>query len=204
MPGRLILVRPMAEVAAWFGWTGEVPEMPPRRNIAPGQEVLAWGSEGPCLVRWGVILVGRVNARGRPVMETIVNARSETVFDKAAYRGTGRAIVPADGWYEWTGKAGRKVAWQITLVDGGLMAFAAIHDDWVAPGGRVVRQVATLTCAPNADVAKVHDRMGCILRNDEVDRWLNAPEPEARALLRPLPEGVLEIRKAEGVDWTAG
>lgn len=204
MPGRLILARPMAKVAEWFGWTGEMPAMAARRNIAPGQDVLVWTTEGPGLARWGMIPVGRVNARGRPVMETIVNARSETVFDKTAYRGTGRAVVPADGWYEWTGQPRRKVAWQITLADGGLMGFAAIVDDWVAPGGKVVRQVATLTCAPNADVAKVHDRMGCILRADEVDGWLTAPEPEARALLRPLPEGVLDIRKAEDVDWAAG
>ncbi len=97
MPGRLILVRPSAEVAAWFGWRGDGPDLTPRRNIAPGQDVLAWGAEGPAFARWGMIPVGRVNARGRPVMETIVNARSETVFDKSAYRGTGRAVVPADG-----------------------------------------------------------------------------------------------------------
>ncbi len=83
------------------------------------------------------------------------------------------------------------------------MGFAAITDDWVAPGGRVVRQVATLTCAPNADVARVHDRMGCILRADQVAAWLAGPEDEAQELLRPLTDGVLTIRKAEGVDWTA-
>lgn len=200
MPGRLILARPVAEVAAWFGWTGEMPEVAPRRTIAPGQEVLAWGADGPGFARWGMIPVGRVNARGRPVMETIVNARSETVFDKSAYRGTGRAVVPADGWYEWTGKPGEKDVWEITLADGGLMGFAAITDDWVAPGGRVLRQVATLTCAPNADVAKVHDRMGCILQADQVEIWLAAPEAEAKELLRPLPEGVLAIRKADAGD----
>jgi putative SOS response-associated peptidase YedK len=190
----------MAEVAAWFGWTGAVPEDAPRRNIAPGQEVLVFGAEGPGRARWGMIPVGRVNARGRPVMETIVNARSETVFDKSAYRGTGRAVVPADGWYEWTGTRGRKAVWEISRADGGLMGFAAITDDWVAPGGRIVRQVATLTCAPNADVARVHDRMGCILRADQVADWLQAPEEEARALLRPLPEGVVAIRPAEDPD----
>ncbi len=203
MPGRLILARPGTEVAAWFGWTGEMPEVTPRPNIAPGQDVLTWGPQGPGFARWGMIPVGRVNARGRPVMETIVNARSETVFDKSAYRGTGRAVVPADGWYEWTGTTGRKQPWRITLADGGLMGFAAITDEWVAPGGHVVRQVATLTCVPNGDIAKVHDRMGCILRSDEVGAWLTLPDDEARALLRPLPEGVLAITKAEGVDWTA-
>ena len=54
-------------------------------------------------MRWGMIPVGRVNARGRPVMETIVNARSETLFEKTAFQGVARCLVPADGWYEWTG-----------------------------------------------------------------------------------------------------
>jgi len=28
---------------------------------------------------------------------------------------SGRAIVPADGWYEWTGEAGKKQPWHIRL-----------------------------------------------------------------------------------------
>jgi putative SOS response-associated peptidase YedK len=78
---------------------------PPRMNIAPGQEVITLTVDGPQHMRWGMIPVGRVNARGRPVMETIVNARSETVFDKSAFVGVKRAVVPVDGWYEWTGAA---------------------------------------------------------------------------------------------------
>lgn len=107
MPGRLILERPMAEVASWLG-AGPIPEDPPRRNIAPGQDVITRTSDGLDHARWGMIPVGRVNARGRPVMETIVNARSETVFDKSAFEGVRRAVVPADGWYEWTGEKRRK------------------------------------------------------------------------------------------------
>jgi putative SOS response-associated peptidase YedK len=196
LPGRFFLTRPMAEVAAWFGWDGPLPNDPARRNVAPGQEVVLFDGRGLGHARWGMIPVGRVNARGRPVMETIVNARSETVFDKSAYRGTGRAVVPADGWYEWTGKTGRKTAWEIRRVDGGLMGFAAITDDWVAPGGQVVRQVATLTCAPSADVAAVHDRMGVILEADQVAGWLAGGPAQG-----PLAAGSLVLRKAVGVDW---
>ena len=84
MPGRLFLNTPMSEIAAFVGEdAGPMASEPPRRNIQPGQEVVCLTSDGFTRMRWGIIPVGRVNARGRPVMETIINARSETVFDKS-------------------------------------------------------------------------------------------------------------------------
>ena len=83
MPGRLFLTRSAIEIAGELG-VRDVPADPPRHNIAPGQEVLVLTLEGVQRMRWGIIPVGRKNARGRPVMEMIINARSETVFDKSA------------------------------------------------------------------------------------------------------------------------
>jgi len=200
VPGRLFLTRGAAGIAEGLG-VPEVPAQPERRNIAPGQEVRVRTRDGPALMRWGMIPSGRRNARGRPVMDVIVNARSETVFDKSAFAGCGRAVVPADGWYEWTGTTGRKQPWAIRAADGGLFAFAAITDTWVAPGGREVPQVATVTCAPNADVRDIHPRMGVLLRGDGIGLWLHGTEAEAAALMRPFPDGGLVVSRAEGVDW---
>jgi putative SOS response-associated peptidase YedK len=195
MPGRLFRVTPIPAIARLLGVDpGPCADEPPRRNIAPGQEVAALAPEGFGRWRWGMIPVGRVNARGRPVMETIVNARGETLFDKTAFAGTGRAVVPADGWYEWTGPARRKTAWAIARKDGAPLFFAAITDTWRAPGGRTVAQLATVTCAPNAEVAAVHDRMGVILAPGEVPLWLHGPAEAARTLIRPLAEGLLAVR----------
>lgn len=191
MPGRFFLERPIAGM-----------DDPPRRNIAPGQEVITITGRGPRHMRWGMIPVGRVNARGRPVMETIVNARSETVFDKSAFADVGRAVVPADGWYEWTGETRRKQPWRITRKDGGLLYFAAITDVWRAPGGTEVHQVATVTCEPNADVRDIHHRMGVILREDQIETWLTGDAASAKALMQPLPDGQLTVAKAGDVDWT--
>ena len=201
MPGRLFLTRPVAEVASALGAGAWPDDEPPRRNIAPGQDVLVFDGAALVRMRWGMIPVGRVNARRRPVMETIVNARSETVFDKSAFAGVGRAVVPADGWYEWTGAARRKQAWRLRAADGGLLFFAAITDAWEAPGGRVVRQVATVTCAPSADVAPVHHRMGVMLSLAAVPVWLTGSEAEARALAVPYPDGALVVEEAGDVDW---
>jgi putative SOS response-associated peptidase YedK len=200
MPGRLILTRPMADIAEWIGVAG-APEQPPLANIQPGQEVIALSAAGWRAMRWGMIPVGRVNARGRPVMETIINARSETVFDKSAFAGVRRCVLIVDGWYEWTGEKRRKTAWRITGEAGAPLIFAAVSDVWTAPGGRELHQVATVTCAPNADVEKVHHRMGVLLERADVAVWLGADEAAARALCRPWPEGRLRIEEAVGVDW---
>lgn len=118
MPGRFFLTRPFFQISEFLGLESVWPDEQPRQNIQPGQEVIVLTAEGAGPMRWGMIPVGRVNARGRPVMETIINARSETVFDKSAFKGVGRAVVPVDGWYEWTGEKRRKTAWRIESADG--------------------------------------------------------------------------------------
>lgn len=199
MPGRFFLHKPAA-LGGLFGVAP--PQDPPRSNIAPGEEVLVWDGTALRHMRWGIIPVGRKNARGRPVMETIINARSETVFDKSAFEGVGRAVIPVTGWYEWTGETRKKTAWAISARQGPLL-FAAITDTWKAPGGLEVPQVAAVTCEPNADIKPIHHRMGVLLNADQIDTWLGQDLDAAAALMRPWPNGELSIRKAENVDWNA-
>lgn len=202
MPGRLFLTSALAELEQATGHPAEViADQPPRANIAPGQQIITLTSEGFTLMRWGIIPVGRVNARGRPVMETIINARSETVFDKSAFDGVGRAVVPVNGWYEWTGERRRKTAWRIAPKGGGFLWFAAITDVWKAPGGLEVPQVATVTCEPNANVKPIHHRMGVLLKAEDIPLWLTGSEGEVTPLMRPWAEGQLRIEEAVNVDW---
>ncbi|MCE8008399.1 SOS response-associated peptidase [Aestuariivita sp.] len=202
MPGRVFLTAPIAELAAALGVSpAPVADEAPRQNIAPGQEVVALTSEGLSRMRWGMIPVGRVNARGRPVMETIINARSETLFDKSAYAGTGRAVMPVNGWYEWTGERRRKTPWRITPQDGGFLWFAAITDIWTAPGGTRLHQLAAVTCEPSADVRDIHHRMAVILETVRIPLWLSGSPQDVAALMRPWPDGSLRVEEATNVNW---
>lgn len=204
MPGRLFLTQDVATIAAHFQVS--VPDFndPPRLNISPGQEIIVLRQDRQlCRMRWGLIPVGRVNARGRPILETIVNARSETVFEKSAFQGVRRCIVPAGGWYEWTGKPRKKTAWRISPRAGGLLAFAAICDVWTAPGGLIVQQVATVTCPPSADVRDVHDRMGVVIDLKDIGIWLDGSQEEAAKLMQPLDAGLLNVEQITDVDWAA-
>lgn len=204
MPGRVFQTQSMEDLARVLDVSPDpVAGEPARRNIAPGQEVVALTAQGLVRMRWGMIPVGRKNARGRPVMETIVNARSETVFDKSAFDGVGRAVLPVEGWYEWTGEKRKKTAWRIRPKDGGLLYFAAISDVWKAPGGLEVAQIATVTCAPNADVRAVHHRMAVILARDDLQTWLTGDAGAAGPLMRPWPDDRLIVEPAGDVDWSA-
>ncbi|MEO0356778.1 MAG: SOS response-associated peptidase [Pseudomonadota bacterium] len=203
MPGRFFLERSAPELTKAVGGGDWQSDYAPRRNIAPGQNILTCTDQGPKWMRWGMIPVGRKNARGRPVMETITNARSETVFDKSAFDGVRRCVVPADGWYEWTGAARRKTAWRIAPRDQELLYFAAIFDVWSGPGGIEVPQVATVTCAPSADVKDIHHRMGVLLSATDVPQWLGPDMEQAAALMRPWPDGRLDVRSADDVNWDA-
>ena len=137
--------------------------------------------------------MGRVNARGRPVLETLVNARSETLFKKSAFAGLGRCLVPVGGWYEWTGPARRRQRWTIRAPARPILAFAAVWDLWRAPGGAEVASLATVTCAPNGDVAPVHDRMPVIVDRADWPLWLGEVEGDPATLARPLPDGELSV-----------
>ena len=201
MPGRFFLTDPVSSLAGALGVdAGVVSNEPARANIAPGQEIIVYDGSLRRM-RWGIVPVGRVNARGRPVMEQIINARSETVFDKTAFDGVGRAVIPVNGWYEWTGEKRRKTAWRIAPKDGGFLFFAAITDVWTAPGGLEVPQVAAVTCEPNADVAPIHHRMGVLLAPDQLGVWMGDDLTAAKALMVPWPVGRLAITEAADVNW---
>jgi putative SOS response-associated peptidase YedK len=197
LPGRVFLTATAAELAAHFdAAAGDAPEPGPRPEIGPGDTVLAVvAGRRLAAMRWGLIPMGRTNARGRPVLETLVNARAETLFAKSAFAGLGRCLMPASGWFEWTGAGRRRQRWTIRAPAEPVLAFAAVWDRWQAPGGVEVASLALVTCAPNADVAPVHDRMPAILDRDRWPVWLGETEGDPAGLLRPLADGRLSVER---------
>ncbi len=195
MPGRVFLSRPLAEIAAIFDADLALEEPGPQLDIEPGNmvPVLHKAQEMQLVeMRWGIVPVGRVDARGRPVLKTIINARSETVFEKTAYEGTLTCTLPVDGWYEWTGETRRKTRWRITADDEALLFFAAIYDVWQAPSGLKVVSCATLTREPNDDVRDYHHRMPVLLDQEDALSWIEGD----RSLASKPPPVHLSVTEA--------
>lgn len=161
-----------------------------RFNIAPTQEapVVRTGREGRreiAMLRWGLVPYW---AKDLKVGTKMINARSEGVADKPAFRAAvqkRRCIVPATGFFEWQGEAGRKQPYAITLPGEKLFAFAGLWERWKPAEGEPVETFTIVTTDANAPVARIHDRMPVILPMDAVETWLTGPTEEALALLKP-------------------
>jgi putative SOS response-associated peptidase YedK len=179
----------------------------PRYNVAPSDlhPILRSRSRagGPgrelVVARWG--LVNHWQTGARPA-RCPINARSETLRTSRAFRGAferRRCVVPADGFFEWTGpKSARRPIW-FHRPDGGLLHLAGLYESW-QPGeadGPRERTFTVLTTAANDVVAEVHDRMPVVLRTEQLDRWLDDERagPDLVDWLAPTPHDALVGRE---------
>jgi putative SOS response-associated peptidase YedK len=105
-----------------------------------------------------------------------LNARSETIADKPAYRDafkSRRCLIPADGFYEWKTEGKAKQPFHFGLKDDGIFALAGIWERWKDPKGSMLETCSILTTSPNALMEGIHDRMPVIVRPEDYDLWLN-------------------------------
>jgi putative SOS response-associated peptidase YedK len=165
-------------------------DYPVRYNIAPGTDipVIRRSPEGQRvlhLLRWGLIPHW---AKDPSIGARPVNARSESVADKPAFRDAfrrRRCLVPADGFYEWKAEGKIKQPYYFSAASGIPLALAGLWESWKAPDGTIVRTVCLLTTQANALMAPVHQRMPVIVGKDDWAAWLADPAEQVVALLRP-------------------
>ncbi len=173
----------------------------PRYNIAPTDPhwiVRMQYEEREILpAKWGL-----VNAWARDAKRAAkqINARAETIATNAAFReafSKRRCVVPADGFFEWTGAGTTRQPIWFHRPDGKLLLFAGLYESWPATPDSWQRTFTIITTTPNDGVSAVHDRMPAILSGDDVDYWLDPREEDAealQALLAPAPDDVLAKR----------
>ena len=96
------------------------PEAAPRRRLQ--------------VVRWGLVPSW---AKDASIGNRMINARMETVAEKPAFRRRSpkrRALLPADGYFEWYGEVkGKKQPFFIRPSDGGVLAMAGLYELWRDP-----------------------------------------------------------------------
>jgi putative SOS response-associated peptidase YedK len=173
---------------------GEVPEIEPRYNIAPTQDILgvieaADGREMK-FFKWGLIPSW---AKDTAMGARLINARSETVEEKPAFREAfkkRRCIIPADGFYEWQKTEGRKQPFFFQMHDERPFGFAGLWERWQGSAGQLIESCTILTTEANEALRPVHDRMPVILHSDDYELWLDEDvrqRERLKDLLRPFP-----------------
>ncbi len=185
---------PTDVLASRFHVRGERVPLLPRWNAAPGQDLpvvradpRVKGARVLEPMRWGLVpaWAGAPEDAGRPI-----NARAETAAGKPTFKEPlrrSRALVPADGFFEWKkGERGRE-PFAIRLKSRRPFAFAGIFDTWRPRSGPPLRTFAILTTRPNELVGTLHDRMPVILSPEGEEVWLDA-EMQDPARLTPLFE----------------
>ncbi|SDT12845.1 Putative SOS response-associated peptidase YedK [Nocardioides scoriae] len=226
MCGRYASSRRPEDLVEEFDVTAtEVPRLEPDWNVAPTKEVYAVVDRPPRdadgekdeaavperqlrALTWGLVPFW---AKDPSIGSRMINARVETVAEKPAFRRAferRRALVPADGYYEWYAtqaltKAGkpRKQPYFIRPADGGVLAMAGLYEIWRDPDlpdddpARFRWTCTVLTTAAEDSLGRIHDRMPLMLTPDRFDAWLDPrrhDRDELLGLLEPAAPGRLE------------
>lgn len=200
MCGRYSLSVQAEKIAQYFA-VKDVPQVPARYNIAPTQPVAT-----VCLpdgqthrqfqwMRWGLIPSW---AKDIKIGARLINARSETVTEKPAFRSSfkrKRCLVIANGFYEWQKAGKQKQPYYFQMKDGAPFAFAGLWDSWQPPEGETIVSCTLLTTTANEVLQPVHDRMPVILQPEAYTQWLdpqNKNSEELLPLLEPYPEAAMK------------
>jgi putative SOS response-associated peptidase YedK len=193
-------------------------------NVAPTKAVYAVlartadGEDEPTVarqlrvVKWGLVPSW---AKDPSIGSRMINARSETLADKPAFRRAyvkRRCLVPADGYYEWytpTGDAVAKTAkgkpkkqpFFIHRADGRSLAMAGLYEWWHDksrdrddPDAWLLTATIVTTEATDA-VGRIHNRMPVVIAHADWRRWLDpevSDRSEVDAMMQPALSTTLE------------
>lgn len=163
-------------------------ERPAKEDRQGGREVL--------LAQWGLVPSW---AKDPKIGSRMINARSETVAEKPAFAkafAQRRAIIPADGYYEWfTGTSGKQPFF-IAPKDRNTLAMAGLFEFWKANADAPwLITFTVITTTASDDLGHIHDRTPMMLVDEQIDAWLDPtprPTDELLGIMTPAVPGRLD------------
>ncbi len=151
-----------------------IPNFPARYNAAPLQDLPVIVKNRIGLARWG-LLPPWAERDDKGLCAKMINARSETVSEKPAFRDSWeknrRCLIPVNGFYEWKGEGDAKQAYYLHHKTADVIAFAGL---WAKKDDLVTFTV--LTKDADAAIADIHHRMPVMFTPDQAAAWFAADE----------------------------
>ena len=196
MCGRMANTLPTDSVARLFSATpaNDLPPVPDY-NICPTQSVaVVTADAGRRLrpMRWGFLPHWYKSPTDGPLL---INARSETVAEKPAFRAAvreRRCLVPVSGFYEWHRTKEARLPWFAQRSDGEPLVLGGIWQDW---GEERQPTLAILTTEANAGMAPIHNRLPLVIEEKDWALWLGEQGHGAAVLMKPAGDDVLALHR---------
>lgn len=170
---RLNLIQPARNIEP--SWNVKPTQPAPVVTSVDGQNQLS-------TMQWGF----QFEVRGKRVPG--FNARAEKVSTTWPYKyavGKRHCLVPAIGFYEWTGPKGQRIPHYIHQADKQMFCMAGLWDQRDV-GGEEALCFTVLTVAANDFMAPLHHRMPIILEPSQWGSWLAADLMPSQ--LTPIPD----------------
>jgi len=152
--------------------------------------------------QWGLIPKWcRDAVQAKEIGGQTLNAKSETVFEKPAFRssiGSKRCIVIVNGFYEWYTAGKNKYPHFIRLKDQDFFSLGGIYETWVnRETAEIFNTFSILTTEANPLMAKIHNvkqRMPLILPAEREMDWIRPglTREEISGLMKPADEEKME------------
>jgi putative SOS response-associated peptidase YedK len=124
-------------------------------------------------VKWGLI---PSDAKAKPTFNTTY-CRIETMLQAPTYQylvGKRHCVFVIEGFYEWYQHNNPKQPYFFERKDKGILYCAGLWDTWKDPQTEIVIPTCTMLMQPaNEYMSSIHNRMPCILTQQEADIWLN-------------------------------
>jgi putative SOS response-associated peptidase YedK len=162
-----------------FTWAGETFN----RSIAEGRYNVSPGTYRPLLhvegrdlliddLHWGYRSTWAETSGKIPMA---INTRLEKISNRywKPLLTKGRAIVPAAGWYEWTGEKGQKQPWHIHGRDGQPLYLAALANFAPDTDVKTSNGFTIVTADAEGGMVDVHDRRPVVLSPEDAAFWLD-------------------------------
>jgi putative SOS response-associated peptidase YedK len=181
MCGRFTQHYTWSEVRDFLSLIGTPRNLRPHYNIAPTMSVDVVrldrdGCRELVTMRWGLVpYFWKKSLKEAPAT---FNARAETVAEKPLFREAferRRCIIPASGFFEWTGEKENRQPHLFAAADGSpILAFAGLWEKWRDPATREdVLSCTIIVSGASASMTPFHDRMPVLLAAKDFEGWLD-------------------------------